>query len=137
MGLEAHLASIHQIIKRVNPKVVVLDPITNFIYVVRERRGEVDAHAAGGLPEDEADHRHVHPSFHPWGRLESTDEAISSIMDSWLLLRDVEHEGRRSCALYVLKSRGMAHSHEMREFLLTDDGIRLGGIYTEEFNSAR
>ena len=47
-------------------------------------------------------------------------------MDSWLLLRDVEDEGRRSYALYVLKSRGMAHSHEMREFLLTDDGIRPG-----------
>ena len=70
------------------------------------------------------------------GRLESTDEAISSIMDSWLLLRDVEHKGRRSYALYVLKSRGMAHSHEMREFLLTDDGIRLGGIYTEGLDSA-
>jgi circadian clock protein KaiC len=70
------------------------------------------------------------------GRLESTDEAISSIMDSWLLLRDVEHKGRRSCALYVLKSRGMAHSHEMREFLLTDDGIHLGGIYTDKLDSA-
>ena len=70
------------------------------------------------------------------GKLESTDESISSIMDSWLLLRDVEHDGRRSCALYVLKSRGMAHSHEMREYLLTDDGIHLGGIYTDEIDSA-
>ena len=57
-------------------------------------------------------------------------------MDTWLLLRDVEDEGRRSYALYVLKSRGMAHSHEMREFLLTDNGIRLGDIYTKGLNSA-
>jgi circadian clock protein KaiC len=71
------------------------------------------------------------------GKLEATDESISSIMDSWLLLRDIEHEGHRSCALFVLKSRGMAHSREMREFLLTDDGIRLGGVYTDMLNSAR
>ena len=57
-------------------------------------------------------------------------------MDTWLLLRDVEHEGRRSYALYVLKSRGMAHSHEMREFNLTDNGIRLGDNFTIGLNSA-
>jgi hypothetical protein len=51
------------------------------------------------------------------------------------LLRDVEHDGRRSYALYVLKSRGMAHSHEMREFKLTDNGIHLGDIYTKRLNS--
>jgi circadian clock protein KaiC len=69
------------------------------------------------------------------GRLESTDENVSSIMDTWLLLRDVEDEGRRSYAIYVLKSRGMAHSHEMREFRLTDNGIRLGEIFTKGLNS--
>jgi circadian clock protein KaiC len=57
-----------------------------------------------------------------------TDENVSSIMDSWLLLRDLEHRGRRSCALYVLKSRGMSHSHDSRQFLLCDDGIQLGEL---------
>jgi circadian clock protein KaiC len=61
-------------------------------------------------------------------RLESTQEALSSIMDTWLLLRDTEYEGRRSGALYVLKSRGMPHSRDMREFKLTNDGIRLYDI---------
>ena len=69
------------------------------------------------------------------GQLEGTDENVSSIMDSWLLLRDVEHGGQRSYALFVLKSRGMAHSHEMREFVLTDHGIRLGNIFTKELSS--
>ncbi len=136
LGLEAHLASIHQVIKRVDPNVVVLDPITNFI----------TSSEGGGVKSmltrlvDFLKMRQITTMFTHLsslgGRLESTDEAISSIMDSWLLLRDVEHKGRRSCALYVLKSRGMAHSHEMREFLLTDDGIRLGGIYTEGLDSA-
>jgi circadian clock protein KaiC len=58
-------------------------------------------------------------------RLEVTEQRISSIMDTWLLLRDVEHEGRRRAMLYVLKSRGMAHSREMVELILSRDGIRL------------
>ncbi len=136
LGLEAHLASIHQTIKKVNPKVVVLDPITNFI----------SASESGGVKSmltrlvDFLKMQQITTMFTHLstlgGKLESTDESISSIMDSWLLLRDVEHDGRRSCALYVLKSRGMAHSHEMREYLLTDDGIHLGGIYTDEIDSA-
>ena len=65
LGLEAHLASMHQIIKQVDPKVVVMDPITNFISVSDLGGHQVDAHAAGGFPEDEADHRHVYASVHP------------------------------------------------------------------------
>jgi circadian clock protein KaiC len=136
LGLEAHLASIHQVIKRVDPTVVVLDPITNFI--TSSERGGVKSmltRLVDFLKMQQITAMFTHLSSLV-GRLESTDEAISSIMDSWLLLRDVEHKGRRSCALYVLKSRGMAHSHEMREFLLTDDGIHLGGIYTDKLDSA-
>ena len=126
LGLEAHLASMHQIIKQVNPKVVVMDPITNFISVSD----------VGGIKSmltrlvDFLKMKQITAMFTHLstlgGRLESTDENVSSIMDTWLLLRDVEDEGRRSYALYVLKSRGMAHSHEMREFMLTDNGIRPG-----------
>ena len=57
-------------------------------------------------------------------------------MDAWVLLRDVEHEGKRSNALYVLKSRGMSHSRIMREFRLTDTGIHLGEIYTKGLDTA-
>src|SRR4030095_10136542 len=54
---------------------------------------------------------------------------ISSLMDTWLLLRDIELNGERNRGIYVLKSRGMAHSNQIREFLLTSDGIRLVGVY--------
>jgi circadian clock protein KaiC len=136
LGLEAHLASIHQTIKRVNPKVVVLDPITNFISVA-EGSGvkSMLTRLVDFLKMQQITAMFTHLST-LGGRLEATDESVSSIMDSWLLLRDVEHDGCRSCALYVLKSRGMAHSHEMREFRLTGYGIHLGGIYTEEIDSA-
>lgn len=63
------------------------------------------------------------------GPAEHTDESVSSIMDTWLLLRDLEHDGLRSYAVSVLKSRGMSHSHELREFILSDEGIHLGAVY--------
>jgi circadian clock protein KaiC len=63
------------------------------------------------------------------GALEGTDVGISSIADTWLLLRDIELGGERNHALYILKSRGMKHSNQIREFLLTDDGVRLVDVY--------
>ena len=60
---------------------------------------------------------------------EHTDVAISSLVDTWLLLRDVESSGERNRVLYVLKSRGMAHSNQIREFLLTDHGVELQNVY--------
>ena len=129
LGLEAHLASIHKLVKDVNPRVVAIDPITNFIsqsdsagvksmltrlvdfLKMKEITAVFTNLSIGGAP------------------LEGTHENVSSIMDSWLLLRDVEHEGIRSSAFYVLKSRGMRHSRVMREFRLTDNGIRLGEMY--------
>ena len=63
------------------------------------------------------------------GQVETTDEAISSIMDTWLFLRDIEYESCRSYAIYVLKSRGMPHSHQMREFRITENGVSLGEIF--------
>jgi circadian clock protein KaiC len=61
--------------------------------------------------------------------LEQTDVGISSIMDTWLLLRDIELGGERNRGLYVLKSRGMAHSNQIREFVLTDKGIDIREVY--------
>jgi circadian clock protein KaiC len=135
LGLEAHLASIHQIIKRVKPRVVVLDPITNFISVT-EGGGikSMLTRLVDFLKMQQITAMFTHLST-LGSRLEATDESVSSIMDAWLLLRDVEDEGRRSSAIYVLKARGMAHSREMREFLLTDKGIRLGENYMKGLNS--
>ena len=136
LGLEAHLASMHQLIKRVNPRVVVVDPLTNFISV--SDNGGVKSmltRLVNFFKMQKITALFTHLS-HAGGKQESTDQNVSSIMDSWLLLRDVEHDGHRSCALYVLKSRGMAHSHEMREFVLSNDGIRIGEIYTKMLSHA-
>lgn len=61
--------------------------------------------------------------------LERTEIDISSIVDTWLLLRDIELGGERNRAMYVLKSRGMQHSNQLREFILTDHGVDLLDIY--------
>jgi circadian clock protein KaiC len=61
--------------------------------------------------------------------LEGTELGISSLMDTWLLLRDIELNGERNRGIYVLKSRGMAHSNQIREFLVTSKGIKLVDVY--------
>jgi circadian clock protein KaiC len=61
--------------------------------------------------------------------LEQSDVGISSLMDTWLLVRMLETSGERNRLLYVLKSRGMAHSNQMREFILTDNGLKLVDVY--------
>ena len=60
---------------------------------------------------------------------ESTDVGVSSLMDTWLLLRDLENGAERNRVLHLLKSRGMAHSNQVREFLLTDHGVELRDVY--------
>jgi circadian clock protein KaiC len=60
---------------------------------------------------------------------EHTDVGVSSLIDTWILLRDIELAGERNRGLYVLKSRGMKHSNQIREFLLTSDGIQLQDVY--------
>jgi circadian clock protein KaiC len=61
--------------------------------------------------------------------MEKTDIGISSLIDTWLLLRDIEVGGERNRGLYVIKSRGMKHSNQIREFLLTPDGVQLEDVY--------
>lgn len=135
LGLEAHLASIHQLIRRVKPSVVVIDPLSNFL-AVSDNKGvrSMLTRLVDFLKAEKITAMFTHLTT-TGGHMESTDQNVSSIMDAWLLLRDVEHEGRRSYALYILKCRGMAHSHEMREFVLSDNGIRLGDIYTKTLAS--
>jgi circadian clock protein KaiC len=64
------------------------------------------------------------------GNLEEIAVGISSLMDTWLLLRDFESNGERNRGLHIMKSRGMAHSNQVREFLLTDHGVELVDVYT-------
>jgi circadian clock protein KaiC len=128
-GLETHLAALHKLVSQFEPRVVILDPITNFL------KAGTHAEAEGMLMRliDFLKSRHVTAMFTSLtlggGAHEETEAGISSLADTWLLLRDVELGGERNRAMYVLKSRGMAHSNQIREFLLTDHGVVLRDVY--------
>ena len=70
------------------------------------------------------------------GPFEATEVGVSSLMDTWILLRDIELAGERNRGIYVLKSRGMKHSNQIREFLLTDRGVQLRDVYLGEVRRA-
>ena len=128
-GLEMHLAIIHKIVRDFQPKVVVLDPIGSLIRAGNQR----DAHTMIIRLIDFLKQREVTAfltNLTSGGEaLERTDVEISSIVDTWLFMRDIELDGERNRALYVLKSRGMAHSNQLREFLLTPQGVDLLDVY--------
>ena len=131
LGLEAHLASMHQIIRDVNPSVVVVDPISNFI-TAADQSGikSMLIRLVDFLKMKQITAMFTHLTS-LGGMAERADENVSSIMDTWILLRDLEHEGERTYGLFVLKSRGMSHSHELRAFKLSDQGIQIGDVYTK------
>ena len=128
-GLEVHLAMFHKMIENFEPSVIVIDPITTLV-----QAGELQ-NTTAMLTRliDFIKGRQITAfmtSLTDAGMsLEKTDVKISSIVDTWLLLRDTEANGERNRALYVLKSRGMAHSNQVREFVLTDHGIELLDVY--------
>jgi circadian clock protein KaiC len=128
-GLEMHLAIIHKIVQEFQPKVVVLDPIGSLIQAGNKR----DAHTMLIRLIDFLKQRQVTAFLtnltSGGDAIEKTDVEISSIVDSWLFVRDIELGGERNRALYVLKSRGMRHSNQLREFLLTEHGVDLLDVY--------
>jgi len=128
-GLEMHLAVTHQAVNDFKPKVVILDPINTFVVGDKEfevktmlmrivdflKMNQITAlftslTASGSAPEH-------------------SDTSISSLIDTWLLLRDIELNGERNRGMYVLKSRGMANSNQIREFVLTNHGVELREVY--------
>jgi circadian clock protein KaiC len=128
-GLEMHLSSFHKLLRQFEPNVIVVDPIGSLTQAGNSR----DATAMLTRLIDFLKVQNVTAFLTSLTRgdeyLEGTDTEISSIVDTWLLLRDIELGGERNRAMYVLKSRGMAHSNQIREFLLTDRGIELVDAY--------
>ncbi|HEX2222957.1 MAG TPA: circadian clock protein KaiC, partial [Thermoanaerobaculia bacterium] len=128
-GLEMHLATILQAVRKLSPQAVIVDPISNLLSVgsTSEVKGLL-TRLIDFLKE-----RQITTFFtnltSGGGPLELTEVGISSLVDSWLLLRELEANGERNRGLYVLKSRGMAHSNQVREFLLTSRGIELADVY--------
>jgi circadian clock protein KaiC len=128
-GLEMHLTMMHKAINVFNPQVVIVDSLNSF--VMAENETEVKAMLMRLV--DFLKMQQITGFFSSLtgggGALEQTDVAISSLIDTWILLRDIELGGERNRGLYVLKSRGMAHSNQIREFLLTDHGVELRDVY--------
>jgi len=128
-GLEMHLAVTLKAIIEFQPHVVIMDPISAFgtapedldikamlIRLIDFIKGKgitvmLINLAVGGSAEGH------------------TDAQVSSLIDTWLLLRDIEHNGERNRGMYILKSRGMPHSNQIREFRLTDHGVELTDVY--------
>jgi len=128
-GLENHLTTTIKLINKVNPQIVVLDPIDAFI--MGENQTEVKIMLLRIV--DYLKMRNITAMFasltNGGKNQELTDTAISSLIDTWLLLRDIEISGERNRGLYILKSRGMDHSNQIREFILTEHGIELLDVY--------
>jgi circadian clock protein KaiC len=128
-GLELHLLSMTKFIEKVKPEVVVLDPITNLITVgstsevkslltrlidYLQSKGITVMFTALALKDNKS---------------EQSDEGVSSLVDAWLLVRDIEANGERNRGLYIMKSRGMKHSNQVREFVISDQGLKLVDVF--------
>ena len=127
-GLEMHLARMHKDVDDFKPQIVAIDPIYNLsglgssnevhsmllrLVVFLKAKGVTALFVSldSGKPTD------------------AEEAGVSSLMDTWLQLRTIEHSSERNRGLYVIKSRGMRHSNQIRELLLSSEGIRLREVY--------
>jgi len=127
-GLEVHLVSMYDLIREFKPNIVILDPITDFSMV----GNSVEIKSAVTRIVDFLKSSQITGVFvSVISGAEAADQSvvgISSLIDAWISLRNLEHNGERQRGLFILKSRGMAHSNQIRSFQLTNDGIKIGDI---------
>jgi len=129
-GLEMHLARIHRLVSEFEPEVAVIDPITNLVTVGASNSvRSMLTRMIDFFKSRQITALMTSLTGATLQSLETSDALVSSLVDTWLLLREIEADGERNRGLYVLKSRGMAHSNQVREFRLTDQGIKLIDVY--------
>ncbi|MVN23038.1 circadian clock protein KaiC [Mucilaginibacter arboris] len=128
-GLEMHLVAIHKQIKKHKPQAVILDPITNLITVgsVSEVKSML-IRLIDFLQEEQITVMFTALTLNNIVN-EQTDEGVSSLVDAWLKVSDIEFNGERNRGLYIMKSRGMKHSNQVREFVITNNGLELIDVY--------
>jgi circadian clock protein KaiC len=123
-GLEAHLDRFEQLLDETTPSLAVLDSVGSLTHVgagaevTSTISRELDLLKSRGITA-------MLTSLIHEGQGESSAAAVSSLIDTWILLRNAESDGERNRLLFVIKSRGTAHSNQVREFRMTDGGIRL------------
>jgi circadian clock protein KaiC len=128
-GLEQHLVTIDKTVREFKPSVVVIDPITNLISV-----GVVRDVKAMLMRLIDMLHAHGVTVMFTALALSNTvndqpDESISSLVDAWITVRDVELNAERNRGLFIMKSRGMYHSKQVREFVINSKGVDLLDVY--------
>ena len=126
-GLEMHLAHMYKLVKEFKPRAVIIDPITNLISV--GEASEVSSMLVRVIDFLQSEGITVLVTALMDGAHEQTEEGISSLVDTWIAVRDVEMDGERNRTLYIMKSRGMKHSNQVREFIMSDKGVVLEEIY--------
>jgi circadian clock protein KaiC len=128
-GLEAHLIALHRLVQSVEPRLVVLDPVTALL----NAGSAGDAQSMLLRTLDFLKSKQITAVLtsltHGGDASERTKTSISSLIDTWILMRNIELGGERNRGLYVLKSRGMHHSNQIREFFVTERGIELQDVY--------
>jgi circadian clock protein KaiC len=127
-GLEMHLAVTHKTVNAFKPDIVILDPINTF--VISDNDMEVKTMLMRIVDFLKANQiTALFTSLTSNESFESSEAGLSSLIDTWLMLRDIELSGERNRGIYVLKSRGMANSNQIREFILTGHGVELREVY--------
>lgn len=133
-SLELHLSLLIKTIEEFGPEVLVIDPISNLYSVGDETQirsmmmrliDYAKSHQITALFTNLSDDAGI--GIYD---LESTGNNVSSLMDAWLVLKNVEGNGERNRAFYIAKARGLAHSNQLREFILSEKGINLLDVYT-------
>jgi circadian clock protein KaiC len=128
-GLEMHLVKIHKIVREIAPSIVALDPVTGLLHAgTASETRSILLRLIDFLKEKQI--TALMTTLTGGGDAqEHTEVEISSLVDTWLLLRNIESGGERNRGLYILKARGVAHSNQIREFLLTNRGAELREVY--------
>jgi len=132
-GLEQHLVEMHSLVKAFRPALVVVDPISNLTISNTDTALKATLMRLIDFLKEEAI-TGVFTSLTADGALALADSqiGISSLMDTWLMLANIEANGERTRTIQVLKSRGMPHSNQVREFLLSRRGVELVDVYMPE-----
>jgi circadian clock protein KaiC len=128
-GLEMHLVDFHKKIEQYNPRVVILDPITNLVTIgsVSEVKSML-IRLIDYLQKKQITVMFTALTF-THSVSEQTDEGVSSLVDTWITVRDLETNGERNRGLFIMKSRGMKHSNQVREFTITAKGLKLVDVF--------
>ncbi len=126
-GLEIHLVTMYKLVNEFEPDVVIFDPVSNLITVGSPDEVKsmlmrlIDFLKSKRITA-------LSTSLSIRGHIE-TDVGVSSLMDTWIDLKANEINGERNRTIDIIKSRGMEHSNQLREFQLTDDGIKIVDVY--------